>query len=79
MQADNDATNCYDRIVDNIAVIACMRMGLSLKAGKFLKKQLILFGHHILLGGKPSGRSFCDSLREGIHGTGQGTGWSPII
>ena len=27
-QADNDATNCYDRIVDNIAVLACMRMGL---------------------------------------------------
>ena len=42
-QADNDATNCYDRIVDNIAVIACMRMGLALKAGKFLKKQLTLF------------------------------------
>ena len=53
-QAENDATNCYDRVIDNVAVVACMRMGLSERAGKFLKKQLTSFKHHILLKGKPS-------------------------
>ena len=32
-QSDNDAISCYDRIVDDIAVLACMRMGLGKKAG----------------------------------------------
>lgn len=78
-QADNDAVNCYDRIVVNIAAIAAMRMGLGEEAAKFLVKTLRKFKHSIRLGGKPSEREFCDSLRKRIHGTGQGTGWSPVL
>ena len=71
-QADNDAMNCYDRIIDNIAVIASLRMGLSSKGGEFLKRQLTAFQHKILLNGKPSKEYFCNSLRRRIHGTGRG-------
>ena len=34
-QADNDATDCYDRIIDNVAVLASTRMGLSEASGRF--------------------------------------------
>ena len=78
-QADNDATDCYDRIIHNIAVVASMRMGLSKRGGRFLKEQLQKFQYHIVLGGRPSRESFRDSLLSRVHGTGQGTGWSPII
>ena len=78
-QSDNDALSCYDRIIDNLAVIATMRLGLSNHAATFLKKQLHRFKHHILLGGQPSVKFFCNSLKQRLHGTGQGTGWSPII
>ena len=78
-QADNDAMNCYDRILDNVAVIASMRMGLSVKGGRFLKKQLCEFKHKILMNGRPSREQFCNQMKRRIHGTGQGTGWSPII
>ena len=56
-----------------------MHMGLSEKAGKFLKWQLTSFQHFILLGEKQSTRSFCNTLRVRIHVTGQETRWSPII
>ena len=78
-QADNDAANCYDRIVDNVAAIATMRMGLSSRAARFMKETLVSFKHSILIGGQPSERSFSNSLLQRIHGTGQGTGWSPVI
>ena len=44
-QSDNDAMSCYDRIVDDIAVLACMRMGLGKDAGRFLKRVLTHFKH----------------------------------
>ena len=78
-QSDNDARNCYDRIVDDIAVLSCMRMGLSKEAGVFLKKVLTHFRHHIVLGGEPSTEFFENEITRRLHGTGQGTGWSPMI
>ena len=78
-QADNDAVSCYDRIVVNIAAIATMRLGLGGEAAKFLVKTLREFRHKIMLGGVPSMKMFCDSLQKRMHGTGQGTGWSPVI
>ena len=52
-QSDNDALSCYDRIIDNLAVIAAMRIGLSESTGKFLKRQLHEFKHCILLANVP--------------------------
>ena len=78
-QADNDAADCYNRIIDNIVVIASMRMGLSVKGGEFLRDQLRSFKYYIVLGRKPSREDFCNHLLKMIHGTGQGTSWSPII
>ena len=78
-QSDNDAMSCYDRIVDDIAVLACMRMGLGKKAGKFLKRVLNHFKHQIVIGGSPSEEYFKNEVSRRIHGTGQGTGWSPTI
>ena len=78
-QADNDAVSCYDRIVVNIAAIASMRIGLGKEAARFLVRTLRGFNHIILLEGVPSMKSFCDSLQKRVHGTGQGTGWSPVI
>ena len=78
-QADNDALSCYDRIIDDIAGLASMRMGMSLEAAQFMKRALISFKHSILLRGEPSVETFCNSLRDRIHGTGQGTVWSPIL
>lgn len=54
-------------------------MGLSEKAARFMKKTLVSFKHKILLVGVPSEGDFCNSLRHIIHGTWQGTGWSPIL
>ena len=78
-QYDNDAMSCYDRIVDDVAVLACMRMGLRKKVGGFLKKVLNHFRHHIVIGGEPSTEFFKNEVNNRLHGTGQGTGWSPII
>ena len=78
-QSDNDAMSCYDRIVDDIAVLACMRMGLGRRAGRFLKKVLTHFRHQIVIGGSPSEEYFKNEVHRRIHGTGQGTGWSPTI
>ena len=61
-QLDNDAMNCYNRIVDNIAVLACMRMGLRSEVGKFLKGLLIHFRHHIVLGREPSKGFFTNEI-----------------
>ena len=62
-----------------MAVIASMRMGLSEKGGQFLREQLRSFKYHIVLGGTPSVENFGNTVEQRIHGTGQGTGWSPII
>ena len=71
--------SCYYRIVDDIAVLECVRIGLSKEAGRFLKNVLVHFKHHIVLGGEPSKEFFCNEAKKRIHGTGQGTSWSPII
>ena len=52
---------------------------MSLEAAQFMKRALTSFKHRILLRGEPSVESFCNSLRDRIHGTGQGTGWLTIL
>ena len=53
-QADNDALSCYDRIIDDVAGISAMRLGLSRQAAKYMKEVLTTMKHKILVGGKPS-------------------------
>ena len=78
-QADNDALSCYDRIIDDVAGISAMRLGLSRQSARYMKAVLTSMKHKILIGGKPSEYEFTSSLRERLHGTGQGTGWSPVL
>ena len=78
-QADNDALSCYDRIIDDVAGIAAMRLGLSRQAARYMKKVLTNMKHKILVGGRPSELEFTSSLQKRLHGTGQGTGWSPVL
>ena len=63
-QADNGTMNCYKRIIDNISVIVCMRMGLSERAGRFLKEQLTGFKHKILIGNQTSEKDFCNLMSK---------------
>ena len=42
-QADNETLSCYDLIMDDIAGMEYMRMGLSEKTAKFMTKTLVSF------------------------------------
>ena len=61
-QADNDAMSCYDRIIDDVAGMASMRLGLSLDAAQYMKPVLTGFKHKILVGGEPSEQEFFNSM-----------------
>ena len=74
---ENDAVNCYDRILRHVAALALSRGGLPDQALAFFKRFLTEAHHHILIGGKPSEGKFADSAQTPIEGSGQGTGWSP--
>ena len=77
MVIENDAVNCYDRILKCIAVLALSRAGLPHRTLIFMLKFLQSAHHHIMIGGKPSDRCYADSVNTPIEGTGHGTGWSP--
>ena len=51
---ENDAVNCYDRILTNVASLALLRMGMAVDAVKFFLKFLETAVHHLVLGGTPS-------------------------
>ena len=76
---DLDATSCYDRILASVSVLSSRRVGMSpqithvnaltLEQSKFfLKTQL-----------GTSNTCYSHSTRQPIHGTGQGSGNSPMI
>ena len=56
-----------------------MRLGLSRQAARYMNTVLTSMKHKILVGGRPLEYEFTSSLRERLHGTGQGTGWSPVL
>ena len=68
-QADNDALSCYDRVIDGIAVLASVRMGLTIRVARYMKWVLTGFKHRILLGGRSS-KAFFSLSSKNIHGMG---------
>ena len=74
---ENDAVNCYDRILRIVAILALALAGMPFLALMFFQAFLAEARHHLILGGKPTTRCFADSRTTPIEGSGQGTGWSP--
>ena len=76
---ENDAVNCYDRILTMVAALALLRAGMAMSSVKFMLEFLERAVHRLVLGGKPTVGSYRHSTETQIMGTGQGTGWSPPI
>ena len=73
---ENDAVNCFDRIIPVIAALAFYRLGLpSFMIGFFLSF-LEAARHHIIINNKPSKQPYTNSETSPIMGSGQGTGWA---
>ena len=73
---ENDAVNCFDRILPHIAAMAFMRLGMVLGMVVFYLDFLEKAEHSIILGGEPTKRRYAHSESTPILGSGQGTGWA---
>ena len=73
---ENDAVNCFDRILPIIAALALMRLGMTPGMVRFYLNFLERAEHHILLSNKPSREKYAHSQNTPIMGSGQGTGWA---
>ena len=73
---ENDAVNCFDRIIPLIAAIAFIQMGLAIGMAKFYLFFLEKARHHVIVDGKPSEEYYAHSPTTPIMGSGQGTGWA---
>ena len=73
---ENDAVNCFDRIIPVIAALAFYRLGLPTFIICFFLSFLEAAKHHVMVNGRPSTQSYADSENTPIMGSGQGTGWA---
>lgn len=76
---DYDATSCYDRILLQFAAYASRRLGFHPTDCSFIPKLLNSLKHHIIIDGTTTTTFFSHLHPYPIYGTGQGTGWSPIL
>ena len=76
---ENDAVNCYDRILVELGAVSTMRMGLPKESAEFMVTVLKQMRHHIAMGEYVSERFVASGLTNIFDGTGQGTGWAPAI
>ena len=76
---ENDAVNCYDRIIIELAAIATIRMGMARSAAIFMLEILRGMTHYLVLGSEVTEGSIKTTEDVRLDGTGQGTGWSPVI
>lgn len=76
---ENDAVNCYDRIIPVMTETLTQRIVLEMRASKYQTRVLEKFKHHIRTYKGPSKKYFKYEEEYPIYGTGQGTGWSPTI
>ena len=74
----NDAVNCYDRIILEIAALATMRMGMEIACATFFLTLLRSVKHFLVLGTLVTKGFVQSSETEPLDGTGQGAGWSPV-
>ena len=79
MIIENDAVNCYDRILLGVAALAMKRAGVPARMIRFFLNLLQKARHHVMMGGTPSRDFYSHSSLTPIMGSGQGTGWSPPI
>ena len=73
---ENDAVNCFDRIIPIIAALAFLRMGLAAAIIQFYLTLLENARHYIIVDGAPSPEYYAHSRDTPIMGSGQGTGWA---
>ena len=71
-----DATNCYDRIIPDQAVVTSQRHRMDYKSAIFIAIALKILQHHIKISTGTSEKYFTNTEKNKIYGTGQGTGWS---
>lgn len=76
---ENDAKNCYDRMVLEVATLATMRLGLPHCAAVFMILILLVLSCFLGLGGNFSNGHIPSSLSTFFDGKGQCTGWSQRI
>ena len=76
---ENDAVNCYNRIIPAMTCALTRRLGANKQMTSYQTKILENFEHHIRVMTGPSERYFTYKQDYPIYGTGQGTGWSPMI
>ena len=74
----NDAVNCYDRIILEVAALASMRMGMTIACSIFFINLLRSVKHFLVLGSLVTEGFVQSSKSEPLDGTGQGAGWSPV-
>jgi len=73
---DNDAQACYDHIIPVVAAYALMRLGMPLHLVRLQIKWLEQTQYALNLNGKTLS-PYSTNTDIYLHGTGQGTGWSP--
>jgi len=73
---DNDAQACYDRIIPVVAAYALMRLGMPLHLVQLQIKWLEQTNYELNINGSKSS-TYSTKPDVYLHGTGQGTGWSP--
>lgn len=76
---ENDASNCYDRILVLIATLASLRAGLPKPMAQFLTSFLSNAKHYPFWSGQKSRNYFSDNPTSRVDGTGQGISWSPTV
>ena len=72
---ENDAVNCFDRIVPRVVALAFLRLGLAVNVISFYLTFLEQANHYIIVDGKPSRAVYSHLRQTPIMGSGQGTGW----
>ena len=74
-----DADGCYDRMVPEVGVIACRRLGMPPAPGWMLIDCLNEMQHCVQTQLGTSTEEYRSTLEEHLFGTGQGSGGSPAF
>ena len=76
---DNDAIGCFDRIIAEVGMLTCRRIGLPKKASEFICKILKATKHKVRTAHGTSEKSLQGDKNCPLDGTGEGSGASMAI
>ena len=76
---ENGVVNCYARIHLKMGALVMIQMGMDIYAAIFTPNLMEQMAHYIILGGITSEGLVRTNHDSYLDGSGQGTGWSPII